>query len=148
MRHAAPAFAVAVSLATGCGGADSERAAQAEGVAKDYLRAAAARDADRLCGLRTRRSLEKLGGRAACERKLRELTPDSGPPRKRANADSAKVLPDDTTVTERTARVVVDAGEADVDSGHAVAGVILEMDLRLEKSRYKVDRVGFAVFAD
>jgi hypothetical protein len=56
---------------------------------------------DPLCGLRTRRSLEELGGRAACERKLRGLTP-----------------------------------------------VILEMDLRLEKSRYRVDRVGFAVFAD
>jgi hypothetical protein len=139
---------MAVALASGCGGADSERETEAEAVANDYLRAAAARDAERQCALRTQRSLEKLGGRAACERRLRGLAPDSGPARKRANADSAEVVPDDTTATDRTARVVVDAGEADVDSGHAVGGVILEMDLRRETNRYKVDRVGYAVFAD
>jgi hypothetical protein len=43
---------------------------------------------------------------------------------------------------------VADYGEAVLDSGHAVAGKILEVDLRMQDGRYKVSRVGPAVFVD
>jgi hypothetical protein len=44
--------------------------------------------------------------------------------------------------------VVADYRQAVLDSGHAVAGKILEVDLRMEGGRNKVSRVGAAVFVD
>jgi hypothetical protein len=58
------------------------------------------------------------------------------------------VLLGDTSGLGITARAVADYGEAVLDSGHAVAGKILEVDLRMQDGRYKVSRVGAAVFVD
>jgi hypothetical protein len=134
---------VATSFA-GCQGRDAE---DAEAVAQDYLEAAARGDAQRLCELRSRRALRRIGD-DTCPSTLRYLAADAGPRRERLDAENAKVLSEDTTASEDTARVVIDVGRADVEGEHAVGGQVLEMDLRRESGDYKVDRVGLAVFAD
>jgi len=48
----------------------------------------------------------------------------------------------------RNARVVIDSGDAFIESGRAVGGVILEMDLRFEGGHFSVSQLGFAVFPD
>jgi hypothetical protein len=144
------AVVIGALVAAGCGSdaTDSEREARAERITKQYLRAAAAGRSDRLCALRTGRAVGRLGGPGQCERELDALRPDAGPKLEALNARSARVLSRETTTSGDTARVVVDIGRADVESGRAVAGEILEVDLRLEKDRYRIDQIGLAVFVD
>ena len=52
------------------------------------------------------------------------------------------------SITNDRARVVIDFGEAVLEDGHAVGGEILEMDLESQGDNYKVERLGFAAFAD
>lgn len=43
---------------------------------------------------------------------------------------------------------MIDLGKAVVESGQAVGGQVLEVDLRVERGKYRVTRVGLATFAD
>jgi hypothetical protein len=151
--------AVAVAVTSGCGGDGSEE--RATDFALKYLRAADEGDVKRLCTLRTDRALRGWGGQATCERRATGLAVDPPPPsvgpglrngleRKAlaVKARTAKVVSDDTSTTDDRARVVIDFGEAVLEDGHAVAGEILEMDLTSHGDSYKVERLGFAVFAD
>lgn len=136
-------IAAAALLATGCDGrgageivggdrpADAEDLSRASQVAREYLAAAGDGDTERLCDLRTRRT--------GCERAAEQLP---------VNPASARVVPEETTGMGRRARVVIDFGEAALDSGRVVGGEILEMDLRLENGEYRVARLGLASFAD
>ena len=58
------------------------------------------------------------------------------------------VLTPDTTADDRSARVVLDYGDALIEAGSAVGGTILELDLRYTGDEHRVDRLGFATFAD
>lgn len=97
--------------------------------------------------MRTRGALRELGGRAACERQPTGVEVFHHRRLSGSDLAAAEVLPGDTSGRGSTARVVADYGEAVLDFGHAVAGKILEVDLRMEDGRYKVRRVGAAVFA-
>ena len=44
--------------------------------------------------------------------------------------------------------MVIDFGEAVIEEGHAVGGEILEMDLTSQGDDDKLERLGFAAFAD
>jgi hypothetical protein len=139
----------------------SDRDERAEKVARTYLRAAAAGDTGRLCALRTEEALGKWGGKEACRRRAVGLA--IGPPlagasraarrrmeKKAAAVDphQAKMLPADTSTSDKKARVVIHYGDAVVEDGHAVAGEILEMDLQMQGDEYRVARLGFAAFVD
>jgi hypothetical protein len=140
--------AAAAVFAAGCAEGSQEQLARADDVARAYLRAAANGDAKRLCAMRTRGALSALGGRAACEHRPPGVEVFHRRKLSAADLTAAKVLPEDTSADGTRARVVVDYGEAVIDSGHAVSGKILEFDLRMEGGRYKVGRVGAAVFVD
>jgi hypothetical protein len=149
-------IAVAMTVTSGCGG--EERATD---FAREYVRAAADGNVKRLCALRTDGALRGWGGRAACERRAKGLAIDP-PPNKvgpglsrtlerkalAVQPRTAKVVPDDTSITEDRARVVIDFGKAFIEDGHAVGGEILELDLKSQGDEYKVARLGFAVFPD
>jgi hypothetical protein len=146
----------------GCGSTESDADGdEANRVARAYLDAAAERDYARLCSLRTEGSVARWGGRDGCERRAvglvlgpyRHVTPQTlraRLERKGAAVDAATaaVLPEDTEVTDGEARVVVDAGRALVEDGHAVGDEVIEIDLKRERERWRVARVGFASFAD
>jgi len=110
------------------------------------LLAAARGDAERLCAMRTRGALRELGGRAACERQPTGIEVFHHRRLSGTDLAAAEVRPGDTSGRGITARVVADYGQAVLDSGHAVAGKIHEVDLRMEGGRYKISRVGAAVF--
>jgi hypothetical protein len=150
---------VVAVLAAGCGQdsntglpyeppPDAEQLVKADEVARTYLRAAARGDAERVCAMRTRGALRELGGRAACERQPTGIEVFHHRRLSGTELAAAEVLPGDTSGRGLTARVVADYGQAVLDSSHAVAGKILEVDLRMEGGRYKVSRVGAAVFVD
>lgn len=156
-KHGIPIIiALAVAAASGC--SNEERATD---FAREYVRAAAQGNVKRLCAIRTDAALRGWGGQAACERRAKGLAIDPPPPRvgpglrrgltRKALAvkpRTAKVVPDDTSITGDRARVVIDFGKAVVEDGHAVGGEILEMDLKSHGDNYKVARLGFAVFPD
>lgn len=118
---------------------DAEQLARVGEVARAYLHA----DGERLCALRTERDVRRRGGPAPCARRLSALAKAS-----MIDLGSARILPADTTGTGTRARVVIDFGKAVVESGQAVGGQVLEMDLRVERGDYRVTRVGVATFAD
>ena len=157
-RSALSALFVAAVFAGGC---TDVREEPANDVAGAYLRAAAHGDVERLCALRTDGSLRWWGGRRGCERRAKGIAVGPLPrtldrrtrlgiQRKALDVDArtAQVLPADTTVQGEDARVVVDFGEAFLEDGHAVGGEIIEVDLKHAGDRYRIARVGFAVFAD
>jgi hypothetical protein len=125
---------------------DSEQLVKADEVAREYLRAAAAGDTERMCRMRTKGALRELGGHAACLREPKPVGRNFGRPLSPSQLEAAKVLPAETRGVGPTAQVMVDYGQATFESGHPVAGKVLEFDLRLEGERYKVSRVGGAVF--
>jgi hypothetical protein len=141
--------------------ASADELLRANAVARAYVRAAVARDPARRCALRTRRSVRLLGGPAGCRKRNDPLT--LGPLRegvspgtvraidRKARAldpSKVRVVPADTAGERGEARVVLDFGEALIESGHAVGGEILEMELRRERRGYRVHTIGFAAFAD
>lgn len=149
-------IAVAMAVTSGCG-----REERATDFAREYLRTATDGNVKRLCALRSDAALRRWGGQVACERRAEGLAIDPPPPsvgpgsrrglKRKALAvkpRTAKVVPDDTSITDDRARVVIDFGEAILDDGHAVGGEILEMDLTSQGDDYQVARLGFAAFAD
>jgi hypothetical protein len=127
---------------------DQEQLIEADELARTYLRAAADGDSERLCALRTRGALRELGGRAACERKLTGVTVFHRRTLRPAQLAGAEVLSGDTNGHGIVAHVTVDYGKATIESGHAVAGKVLQFRLRMEGGRYRVSDVGAAVYVD
>lgn len=144
MRVAAAFLAVtSFFVSSGCGGAADPAvpgASAAEAVARDYLRAGEARDSERLCRLRTERAVQRLGGQGDCLRKLKSVRPDIGPDR-RSIEPSAQDL---VSVAPTGGRAGAFTATVDIGGGSTVA----ELELRVEKRRYKVDTVGLAVSPD
>ena len=154
------ALAMAVTSACGGDGGDGSEG-RATDFAREYLRAAAEGNVKRLCALRTEGAVRGWGGRAACERRAKGLAIDPPPQRvgpglRRALERKAltvkprtvKVVPDDTSITDDRARVVIDFNKAVIEDGHAVGGEILEMDLTSQGDNYKVASLGFAAYTD
>jgi hypothetical protein len=151
------AAAVVVVMTAGCGQdsntglnlprtLDTDQVVEANEVAQQYFSAAARGDAGRMCAMRTKGALRELGGRAACLREPKPVGRNFGRSLSSSQLAAAEVLPGETRGTGPTAHVMVDYGKATFESGHPVSGKILELDLRLEGGRYKVSRVGGAVF--
>jgi hypothetical protein len=140
--------AVAVLGACGGGDADVKTRSPAERVVQNYLDAAARRDGQALCALRTEAAVRTLGGRSICEHELETLVADRGPTPRAVDPKRTRILSADTSADGDRARVVADFGKAKVEDEHATGGTVIEFDLQGDGDEYKVARVGFAAFAD
>jgi hypothetical protein len=128
--------------------ADSDDLRAAEGLVREYLAAAAADDGRRLCSLRSVRDVRRLGGRAACERRLAPSAFDGGREPEAVERGDVEVLPADTHDVNGHIVVWADAGDAHVEDGRATGGTVVMARVYEKDGTRRIGVVGEAVFAD
>lgn len=141
----------AVMIGVGCGQDspdDGPDRRAAERVVSEYFDAAAADDGWRLCSLRTVRDVRRLGGRSRCERRLTRSAFDGGREPEAVERGDVRILPADTHVVNRHIVVWADAGEADLENGHATGGTVVMARVYEKDGKRRIGVVGEAVFVD